>query len=86
MADNDDKHGDDAGAGGKKTLTLKGAPNLGSRPGMSRSSRTVVVEKRTRVVRPGTPGSEPAAEHAADTAAVPQSAAEPASLDRADLQ
>jgi len=56
MADNDDKHGDDAGAGGKKTLTLKGAPNLGSRPGMSRSSRTVVVEKRTRVVRPGAPG------------------------------
>ncbi|MDP1731817.1 MAG: translation initiation factor IF-2, partial [Devosia sp.] len=56
MADNDDKRGDDAGAGGKKTLTLKGAPNLGSRPGMSRSSRTVVVEKRTRVVRPGAPG------------------------------
>ncbi|MHB1109237.1 MAG: translation initiation factor IF-2 [Devosia sp.] len=37
-------------------MTLKGAPNLGSRPGMSRSSRTVVVEKRTRVVRPGAPG------------------------------
>ena len=55
MADNDDKRGDDAGAGGKKTLTLKGAPNLGGRPGVSRSSRTVVVEKRTRVVRPGTP-------------------------------
>src|ERR1700754_4443296 len=55
MADNDDKREDGAG---KKTLTLKGAPNLGGRPGMSRSSRsTVVVEKRTRVVpgqRPGT--------------------------------
>src|SRR5690606_15358982 len=51
MADNDDKR-DDA-AGGKKTLTLKGAPGIGGRPGMSRSSRTVVVEKRTRVVRPG---------------------------------
>ncbi|HEY0918191.1 MAG TPA: hypothetical protein VGD93_03160, partial [Devosia sp.] len=56
MADNDDKRGDDASAGGKKTLTLKGAPNLGGRPGVSRSSRTVVVEKRTRVVRPGAPG------------------------------
>ena len=62
MADNDDKRGDDAGAGGKKTLTLKGAPNLGGRPGVSRSSRTVVVEKRTRVVRPGAPsfGAAPA--------------------------
>ena len=51
MADNDDKRED--GAGGKKTLTLKGAPNLGGRPGMARSSRsTVVVEKRTRVVVP----------------------------------
>ena len=56
MADNDDKRDD--GAGGKKTLTLKGAPNLGGRPGMSRSSRsTVVVEKRTRVVPPRGPGS-----------------------------
>ena len=56
MADNDDKRED--GAGGKKTLTLKGAPNLGGRPGMSRSSRsTVVVEKRTRVVPPRGPGA-----------------------------
>jgi translation initiation factor IF-2 len=56
MADNDDKRDD--GAGGKKTLTLKGAPNLGGRPGMARSSRsTVVVEKRTRVVPPRGPGS-----------------------------
>ncbi|SDG57340.1 translation initiation factor IF-2 [Pelagibacterium luteolum] len=49
-----DKTSDDQGSG-KKTLTLKGAPNLGARPGMSRSSRTVVVEKRTR--RVGGPGT-----------------------------
>ena len=58
MADNDDKRED--GAGQKKTLTLKGAPGVGGRPGMSRSSRsTVVVEKRTRAVAPrsGAPGS-----------------------------
>jgi translation initiation factor IF-2 len=58
MADNDDKTRD-AGAG-KKTLSLKGGSNFGSRPGMSRSNRTVVVEKRTRVVptgRPGAPGT-----------------------------
>ncbi|RDE09360.1 translation initiation factor IF-2 [Pelagibacterium lacus] len=48
-----DKTSDNQGPG-KKTLTLKGAPNLGARPGMSRSSRTVVVEKRTR--RVGAPG------------------------------
>ena len=54
MADNDDKRSDDSGA--KKTLTLKGGPALGNRPGMSRgpSRSTVVVEKRTRVVpKPG---------------------------------
>ncbi len=49
-----DKTSDNSGSG-KKTLTLKGAPNLGARPGMSRSSRTVVVEKRTR--RVGGPGT-----------------------------
>jgi translation initiation factor IF-2 len=67
MADNDDKRSDDSGA--KKTLSLKGGPGLGNRPGTSRgpSRSTVVVEKRTRVVpkpnapsgaggRPGTPG------------------------------
>jgi translation initiation factor IF-2 len=64
MADNDDKRED--GAGGKKTLTLKAAPNLGNRPGMSRSSRsTVVVEKRTRVVPPRGPGAYGAAPSAA---------------------
>lgn len=52
MSDTDDKRGDDAG--GKKTLSLKGAPNAGGRPAMSRTARTVVVEKRTRrVVTPG---------------------------------
>ncbi|HQZ12919.1 MAG TPA: translation initiation factor IF-2, partial [Devosia sp.] len=50
MADNDDKHED--GSGHKKTLTLKGGAGVGARPGMSRSSRTVVVEKRTRIVPP----------------------------------
>jgi translation initiation factor IF-2 len=50
MADNDDKRTEDTGA--KKTLTLKGGPGLGNRPGMSRgpSRSTVVVEKRTRLV------------------------------------
>ena len=52
MADNDDKR-DDSAAGGKKTLTLKGAPSLGGRPNVTRTSRTVVVEKRTRFVPPG---------------------------------
>ncbi|WP_316357557.1 translation initiation factor IF-2 [Devosia sp.] len=56
MADNDDKRTDDTGA--KKTLTLKGGPGLGNRPGMSRgpSRSTVVVEKRTRLVpKPNAP-------------------------------
>ncbi|WIJ25320.1 translation initiation factor IF-2 [Devosia sp. RR2S18] len=60
MADNDDKRTDDTGA--KKTLTLKGGPNMGNRPGMSRgpSRSTVVVEKRTRVIpKPGAPSGAP---------------------------
>jgi translation initiation factor IF-2 len=60
MADNDDKRTDDTSA--KKTLTLKGGPGLGNRPGMSRapSRSTVVVEKRTRrVPTPGTPTGAP---------------------------
>ncbi|MDB5540968.1 MAG: infB [Devosia sp.] len=57
MADNDDKR-EDSGAGGKKTLSLKGGPSMGARPNVARSSRnTVVVEKRTRFVPPGTPGA-----------------------------
>src|SRR5665213_4073815 len=58
MADNDDKR-DDQGA--KKTLTLKSGPSTGLRPGMGRSSRTVVVEKRTR--RVGPPGAPAAFSH-----------------------
>lgn len=60
MADNDDKRTDDNGA--KKTLTLKGGPGLGNRPGMSRgpSRSTVVVEKRTRLVpKPNAPSGAP---------------------------
>ena len=61
MADNDDKRTDDtSGAGGKKTLTLKAGPGVGNRPGVSRTSRTVVVEKRTRrVPTPGAPSGQP---------------------------
>ena len=57
MAENDDKRTDDTSGAGKKTLTLKGGPGLGNRPGMARpQSRTVVVEKRTRrVATPGAP-------------------------------
>ena len=57
MADNDDKRTDDTGA--KKTLTLKGGPGLGNRPGVSRgaSRSTVVVEKRTRLVPKPNAGS-----------------------------
>src|SRR4051812_14367361 len=55
MADSDDKVDDGAH---KKTLTLKGGPAVGARPGMSRSgARTVVVEKRTRIVPRGTTGA-----------------------------
>ena len=60
MADNDDKRTDDNGA--KKTLTLKGGPGLGNRPGVSRgpSRSTVVVEKRTRLVpKPNAPSGAP---------------------------
>jgi translation initiation factor IF-2 len=60
MADNDDKRTEDTGA--KKTLTLKGGPGLGNRPGMSRgpSRSTVVVEKRTRLVpKPNAPMNTP---------------------------
>src|SRR5687768_5301060 len=72
MADNDDKRED--GSGHKKTLTLKGAPGMGGRPGMSRSSRsTVVVEKRTRVVAPrsGAPGATAPRPHPTQSATPP---------------
>ena len=54
MADSDDKTQDGAH---KKTLTLKGGASAGMRPGMSRGPRTVVVEKRTRVVPHGNAGA-----------------------------
>src|SRR6476659_9282867 len=54
MADSDDKTQDGAH---KKTLTLKGGPAVGARPGMSRGPRTVVVERKTRVVPHGTTGA-----------------------------
>ena len=60
MADNDDKRED---TGGKKTLSLKGSPNLGGNrpggPGMARtpSRNTVVVERKTRFVPTGAPVS-----------------------------
>jgi len=47
MSDND-KRSDANQDGGNKTLSLKGGPAAGGRPGGARSSRTVVVEKRTR--------------------------------------
>ncbi len=81
MADNDDKT-NDAGAG-KKTLTLKGAPHLGNRPGMSRSSRTVVVEKRTR--RVGGPGA-PVGNGPATRPLTPQSPTQQSSSPRVQLR
>ena len=54
MSDKDDTQAE--GGAGKKTLTLKGAPNLAGRTGASRSTHNVVVEKRTRRVGPP-PGS-----------------------------
>ncbi len=58
MNDRDDKR--DGDQGGKKTLTLKGAPGVGARSGASRSSRnTVVVEKRTRRLGAPGPGGAP---------------------------
>jgi len=50
MADSDDKTQDGTH---KKTLTLKGGPAVGARPGMSRGPRTVVVERKNRVVPHG---------------------------------
>ena len=55
MADSDDKTTDGTH---KKTLTLKGGPSVGARPGMSRGGRsTVVVERKNRVVPRGTTGA-----------------------------
>ena len=69
MADSDDKTQDGTH---KKTLTLKGGASAGARPGMSRGSRTVVVERKNRVVphgNTGAPGRAGAAGSAAGGAA-----------------
>jgi translation initiation factor IF-2 len=79
MADNDDKRED---TGGKKTLSLKGSPNLGGNrpggPGMGRapSRNTVVVERKTRFVPTGAPASH--APRPAQEARPAQQAAAPA--------
>jgi len=88
MADNDDKRTDDTGA--KKTLTLKGGPGLGNRPGMSRgpSRSTVVVEKRTRLVpKPNAPSAPHRPQSAAGAPAQSQRPAggRPAQAPRAPL-
>ncbi len=78
MADNDDKRED---TGGKKTLSLKGSPNLGANrpggPGMGRSPsrNTVIVERKTRFV-PAPPPVSHARSQPAE--ARPQPAAAPA--------
>ncbi|HEX4299134.1 MAG TPA: translation initiation factor IF-2 [Devosia sp.] len=68
MADSDDKQQDGTP---KKTLTLKPGP-AGARPGMSRGPRTVVVEKRTRIVPRGSTGA-PAAHAPAAAPSSPRS-------------
>ncbi len=88
MADNDDKRTDDTGA--KKTLTLKGGPGLGNRPGMSRgpSRSTVVVEKRTRLVpKPNAPSvpHRPQPASGAPSQGQRPSAGRPAAAPRAPL-
>lgn len=86
MADNDDKRTDDTGA--KKTLTLKGGPGLGNRPGMSRgpSRSTVVVEKRTRLVpKPNAPSVRPQPSSAAPSQGQRPPAGRPAAAPRAPL-
>jgi len=77
MADSDDKTQDGAH---KKTLTLKGGPAVGARPGMSRGPRTVVVERKTRVVPHGTTGA-PARPAGSTPSAPPPRQAAPAQRD-----
>ncbi|TDQ61888.1 translation initiation factor IF-2 [Maritalea mobilis] len=57
MSDKDKRSDATPGSGGKKTLTLKGAPGGGARPGGTRSSRTVVVETRNRRINPPAAGA-----------------------------
>ncbi|VAW21733.1 Translation initiation factor 2, partial [hydrothermal vent metagenome] len=55
MTDKDDKRNENSlGTPGKKTLSLKGGSGSSGRPTVARSTRSVVVERRTRrVVKPG---------------------------------
>jgi len=59
MSDNDKRSDATPGDGDKKTLSLKGGPAGGGRPGGGRSSRTVVVEKRSRTFTPPSAGAAP---------------------------
>ncbi|MFT6658119.1 MAG: translation initiation factor IF-2 [Maritalea sp.] len=59
MSDNDKRSDVTPGDGDKKTLSLKGGPAGGGRPGGGRSSRTVVVEKRSRTFTPPSTGAAP---------------------------
>jgi len=73
MSDKDENGKDTTSGGGqKKTLTLKGAPNVGGRPNVARSSRAVVVEKRTRRVGPPGAASGPRAQPAPSQPQRPQ--------------
>ncbi len=55
MSDKDNNNGDAASGEGKKTLSLKTGPGGAGRPIVARSTRSVVVERRTRrVVTPST--------------------------------
>ncbi|MCZ4272177.1 translation initiation factor IF-2 [Maritalea porphyrae] len=59
MSDNDKRSDATPGDGDKKTLSLKGGPAGGGRPGGGRSSRTVVVEKRSRTFTAPSSGAAP---------------------------
>ena len=78
MADSDDKTQDGAH---KKTLTLKGGTSAGARPGMSRGPRTVVVERKNRVVPHG---NAPAPSRPASSAPASGAPARPQSTGRSD--
>ncbi len=71
MTDKDDKSKETTNAPGKKTLSLKSGPAASGRPMVSRSTRSVVVERRTRrVVTPGA-GARPHGANATPAARPP---------------
>ncbi len=80
MADNNTRNERGTTSPGRKTLTLKGSPNVSARPGGARSTRTVVVERRTR--RVVTPGTAPPAPRGAGTAEPPRPAPTPSAPPR----